>query len=67
MRIALKLAILAAAALVLHAGITVDHLNRSADKLKSGEWTQADAEAIGAVWNLTGSQADAATRPTTGE
>jgi hypothetical protein len=67
MRLLLKLVLVTAAAVLLQVGIKVDHLNRSADMLKSGEWTQADAEAIGAVWNLTDSRADAATQPTTGE
>ena len=66
MKLLSKLALLAAAALLLHAKIMVVHLNH-ASKLKSGEWTQADAEAIGAVWNLNGSGANAATQPTTGE
>ena len=64
MRLLLKLAILFAAAMLLHVRITVDHLNRSAEKLKSGEWTQADAEASGDVWNLNRDQVDPATQPT---
>ena len=64
MRLLLKLAILSAAAMLLHVGITVDHLNRSAEKLKRGEWTQADAEAFGDVWNLNRGQVDPATQPT---
>jgi hypothetical protein len=68
MRIALKLAILAGAALLLHAGVTVARLGRGAGgTLQSGEWTPADAEAVGAVWNLNGSRVDPATRPTTRE
>jgi hypothetical protein len=67
MRIALKLAILVGAALLPHEGIKVAHLGRGAGTLQSGEWTRADAEAIGAVWNLNGSRVDAATQPTTGE
>ena len=65
MRTLLKLALIAAAALLLHAGIKVAHLGRGAGTLQSGEWTQADAEAIGAVWNLNGSRVDPATQPTT--
>jgi hypothetical protein len=67
MRIAMRVALLAVTALLLHAGIKVAHLSRGAGQLHSGEWTQADAEAIGAVWNLNGSRVDAATQPTNGE
>ena len=67
MRIVLKLALVLAVALLLHAGIMVASLSRSYSKLERGEWTQADAEAIGAIWNVNGSRVDPATRPTTEE
>jgi hypothetical protein len=69
MRLALKLALIsaAAAALLLHAGSKVADRGHGDSKLQSGEWTQADAEGIGGVWNLNGSRVDPATQPTTGE
>jgi hypothetical protein len=67
MRIVLKLALLSATALLLLTGSKIAYLGRSSSKLESGEWTQADAEAIGAVWNVTGSRVDPATQPSTGE
>ena len=67
MRIVVKLALVLAVALLLHAGINVAYLSRSYSKLESGEWTQADAEAIGAIWNVNGSRVDPATKPTTEE
>jgi hypothetical protein len=47
MRIVLKLALLSATALLLLTGSKIAYLGRSSSKLESGEWTQADAEAIG--------------------
>jgi len=67
MRIVLKLVLVSAAVLLLHVGINAAYLSRSYSKLASGEWTQADAEAIGAVWNLTGGRVDPATQSTTEE
>ena len=63
----MKLALVLAVALLLHAGIMVAYLSRSYSKLESGEWTQADAEAIGAIWNVNASRVDPATKPATEE
>ena len=64
MRIVLKLALLSAAALLILTAIKVAYVSRNPSKAESGEWTQADAEAIGAVWNLNGGRVDPATQPT---
>jgi hypothetical protein len=64
MKLLLKLALVLAVALLLHASITPAYITYNAGALRSGEWKRADAEAIGGVWNINRNRVDPATQPT---